>query len=165
MTYHHKQTSSLQIHLIVLFTVLVATAGVFAFLWHQDHDPGSLAVGIAATVVILAFVECFQSLLVRDEGDFLAIRFGPIPLFRKRFPYSKMTAVEASRSSIVDGWGIHYTPGRGWIYNYWGFQCVKIQMGKKTVRIGTDDVDGLVAFLRTKLTSLIPAAQCDPTTP
>ena len=48
-----------------------------------------------------------------------------------------MTAVEAGRSSLIDGWGIHWIPGRGWTYNLWGFGCVVIQQGKKTTRVGT----------------------------
>jgi hypothetical protein len=101
-------------------------------------------------LLVLAAI-CPQYVEVRDKGDCLALRYGPIPLFHKRFPYSKMTAVEASRSTVFDGWGIHYLPARGWTYNLWGFGCVKVQMGKKTVRIGTDDVRGLVVFLRGKI--------------
>ncbi len=37
-------------------------------------------------------------------------------------------AVSAARSNWLDGWGIHYFPGRGIIYNLWGFDCVRVQI-------------------------------------
>jgi hypothetical protein len=97
---------------------------------------------------------CFGSLTVRDEGQWLAVRFGPLPVFRTKIAYSTITGVEAGRSDALDGWGIHWVLGRGMIYNLWGFDCVRIQMGKKTARVGTDDVEGLLSFLRTKVQSL-----------
>jgi hypothetical protein len=51
----------------------------------------------------------------------------------------------------MDGWGIHYVPFRGWTYNLWGFDCVVLQLGSKTVRIGTDDADNLLAFLERQI--------------
>ena len=46
---------------------------------------------------------------------------------------------------------IHYFPGRGTTYNLWGFGCVKLWLGTKVIRVGSDDVENLVAFLRTKV--------------
>ena len=145
MSYQHKQTGK-------LYLLLLASAFMLLALAWLRRAPGVLPLVVPPVFLILVLLAyCFQSLLVRDEGDCLALRYGPIPLFRKRFPYSKMTAVEASRSTLLDGWGIHYIPGRGWTYNLWGFTCVKVRMGKKTVRMGTDDVRGLVRFLRGKI--------------
>jgi hypothetical protein len=93
----------------------------------------------------------FRSLTICDEGEWLALRDGPLPVFRKRICYSDITSVEPGRISLVDGWGIHDIPGRGWTYNLWGFGGVKLTLGRKVIRVGTDDVDRLVAFLWTKL--------------
>jgi hypothetical protein len=93
----------------------------------------------------------FMWLRIRDEGEYLALRYGPLPLIRKRFRFADITAVEPGRSSILDGWGIHWMPGRGWTYNLWGFRCVTLRLGAKTVRIGTDDPEGLALFLRMKV--------------
>ena len=65
-----------------------------------------------------------------------------------------VTSIEPGRTSIIDGWGIHYIPGRGTTYNLWGFGCVKLSLGRKAFRIGSDDVDNLVAFLRRKSSQL-----------
>jgi hypothetical protein len=105
--------------------------------------------GIAVASAVIA--ESFRYLTVQDEGDCLAIRFGPLPLFRKRIPYAKITTVEPGRTTIGDGWGIHWVPGRGWTYNLWGFDCVKLILGRKVIRLGTDDVQNLVEVLHTRI--------------
>ena len=58
---------------------------------------------------------------------------------------------EIGRTNIIDGWGIHYFPGRGWTYNIWGFDCVKLTLGRKIIRVGTDDAEELAKFIREKI--------------
>jgi hypothetical protein len=62
-----------------------------------------------------------------------------------------MTDVERARSSIVDGWGIHVVPFRGTTYNLWGFDCVKLTVGRRTIRVGSDDAARLADFLTRRL--------------
>ncbi len=52
---------------------------------------------------------------------------------------------------------IHFIFGRGWTYNLWGFGCVKLTLGKKALRVGTDDAESLAEFLRGKVQSSIGA--------
>ena len=87
---------------------------------------------------------------IRDEGEWLALRFGPLPLLRKTIRYADITGVEIGRTRIIDGWGIHFMPGRGWTYTVWGFSCVKLTLGRKFIRVGTDDAQGLARFLAEK---------------
>jgi len=105
--------------------------------------------GVAGLLGTLAF--CFQRLTIRDEGQWLAIRYGPLPVFRKRIPYADLTAVERDRTSWIDGWGIHWIPGRGCTYNLWGFACATLRVQGRIVRVGSDDADALVEFLKSKL--------------
>jgi hypothetical protein len=119
--------------------------------WQSRAEPVAVIVLVAAAVAMLLAAQMFASLTVRDEGDFLALRYGPLPVFRKRIRYADITHVEPGRTSIIDGWGIHYLPGRGTTYNLWGFGCVKLSLGRKTIRIGSDDVDNLTEFLRGKI--------------
>ena len=79
------------------------------------------------------------------------MQYGPLPWFRKAVPYTEITAVERGRSTLVDGWGIHWVPFRGWTYNLWGFDCAVLRLGSRIVRIGTDDAENLVAFLQEKI--------------
>ena len=87
---------------------------------------------------------------IEDRGEVLRLRYGPIPLFRFRFRYDDISSVDTDRSDLIDGLGVHYIPTRGWIYNLWGFDCVRVTYRGRRVRIGTDDVEGLAALLRKK---------------
>ena len=46
---------------------------------------------------------------------------------------------------------IHYFPGRSWTYNLWGFAWVKLTLGRKIIRVGTDDADELAKVIREKM--------------
>ena len=145
--YEHTQRG--RMHQIFFGIVAVLLIGS----WLARGEPGVAALNllIAATLLFVAFM--FGSLTVRDDGAWLVLRYGPLPVFRKRIRYAEITAVEADRTRWIDGWGIHYIPGRGWTYNLWGFDCVKLTLGKKIIRVGTDDVENLVEFLRQKVQS------------
>ena len=145
MRYTHTQTAPLYLILVVV----AITQAVIGSTMLRAAPAAAVALWSAGAIVIaLAF--CFKELTVRDEGDHLLIHFGPIPLFRKRIAYAEITEVEAGRSSVLDGWGIHYGPG-GWIWNLWGLDCVIVRMGRKTLRVGTDDAAGLTGFVRGKI--------------
>ncbi len=131
--------------------LLAAIAAGFAATAIFVPHPAVTVVHAVLAVVVFAAAFCFAHLTVRDEGEQLAIRFGPVPLFARTIPYAEITGVERARSDILDGLGIHWVPWRGWIYNLWGFDCVKLTVKGKPVRIGTDDPDGLVEFLRARI--------------
>jgi hypothetical protein len=135
-----------------LHWLLYPPAGFLLAMGWLNRGQGVFAVvlfGAAALMLALAF--SFQQLTVRDEGSWLAIRYGPLPVFRTRISYAEISSVERGRSSWIDGWGIHWIPGRGYTYNLWGFECVKLELRGRTVRIGTDDAEELIAFLKTKM--------------
>lgn len=130
----------------------IAAAAMLLGAWFARAETPVTAILIGAAGLLAVLSLMFATLTVRDEGDWLALRYGPMPGFRKRIRYAEITSVEPSRTSIIDGWGIHYIPGRGMTYNLWGFGCVKLTLGRKVIRIGSDDVDNLAAFLRRKIT-------------
>ena len=140
--YEHTQKAPISL-------LLLACAGLTILLaWSTTDEPAPrwITGGVALFIVLCAFG--FMSLTVRDEGEHLSVRFGPLPLVTKKIPYASMTGVAAARSTWLDGWGWHWHPRRGWIYNLWGFDCVRIELGAKAGRIGTDDLEGLVGHLR-----------------
>jgi hypothetical protein len=145
MQYEHTQRG--QLHHAVSLVAAVMLLG--AWLARSEPAVAILVLVIAAIMVLSELM--FRTLTVRDEGQWLALLYGPLPVFHKRIRYADITAVEPGRSAIIDGWGIHYIPGRGWTYNLWGFGCVKLTLGKKVIRVGSDDVDALAAFLRQKV--------------
>jgi len=123
-----------------------------------------LLLNLAIAGMFLLISLMMASLRVRDDSDHLSLCFGPLPVFRRQIPYAEMQSVEADRSRLIDGWGIHYIFGRGWTYNLWGFDCVKLTLQSgKIIRIGTDDRAGLLAFLQTKLAQR--SAQTDAPSP
>ena len=142
--YNHTQPGRWQ-YLFYAFT-LATLAGA----WLARSEPPVVAMNLATAAIFALCGLMFGSLTICDEGDYLALRFGPLPLLRKRIRYADITAVEIGRSEIIHGWGIHYFPGRGWTYNIWGFACVKLTLGRKIIRVGTDDVEELAKFLREK---------------
>lgn len=105
-----------------------------------------LVVGIVGPVTL-----SFSSLTIYDGGEALVVQFGPLPIFRKRIPYRSITRVEKGRTTFLDGWGIHYRAGWGWTFNVWGFDCVRVFCGKTVYNLGTDDPEGLLQFLESKL--------------
>lgn len=116
-------------------------------------DSATAAVPLGITGAALVFAgSCFGTLTITGDRDALALRYGPLPVFRKRFPYDKITAVRQGRSALIDGWGIHYIPGRGWTYNLWGYDCALLEMDGRTIRIGSDDAQRLVEFLQSRIT-------------
>ncbi len=146
MSYSHTQRAPLWLVLLGAAAVmLVSAVGV----GRQDAST-AVIVGIASAVMLL-FAFSFAHLRVSDDGDHLRIQYGPLPLFGRSIACSHITSVEPARATLMDGWGIHWGPRRGWIYNLWGFDCVAIQMASSTVRIGTDDPAGLTRFLQGRL--------------
>jgi hypothetical protein len=147
MPYNHTQPGRWH---YVLFTFTLAIL-VGSYLARSQPPLGLILLAMAA---IFAFCGLLVgSLTISDEGEWLALRFGPLPLISKRVRYADITGVEIARTRIIDGWGIHYFPGRGWTYNVWGFDCVKLTLGQKIIRVGTDDAEGLAEFLRAKIGS------------
>jgi len=112
-----------------------------------DAMPGlfRLMLGAGAASLIL-LSRCFAWLETRDDGDALRVRFGPLSLFSLRVPYADIRTAARCRSALIDGWGIHYIPGRGWTWNLWGRECVELELASgKRIRVGSDDPDGLLA--------------------
>jgi len=153
MPYNHTQHGRWH------YLLLIFSAATLVAVWLTRREVGGwliqreLAVLDVLVVAAAIFALCglvFGSLTITDEGDCLALRFGPLPLLRKTIRYADITAVELGRTTILDGWGIHYMPGRGWTYNVWGFACVKLTLGRKIIRVGTDDAEGLVKVVREK---------------
>lgn len=145
MPYHHTQHGRWH------YLLLAFAAATLAGAWIARSRP-PLDLMLCAVAAIFAFCGLiFGSLTVSDEGQWLAVRFGPLPLVGKCIRYTDITGVEIGRTRFIDGWGMQYMPGRGWGYNIWGFSCVKLTLGRKVVSVGTDDAEGLVKFLRQRI--------------
>jgi hypothetical protein len=143
-TYQHTQKGPW--HLL-----LYAVAAVFLVAAWSAQGPAAVDVVLLASgFAMLLLGTTFCHLTVEDEGRQLLIRFGPFPLWRKRIWYDDILEAKKGRTIFLDGWGIHWSPWGGWLWNIWGFDCVVIRLKRRTLRIGTDDPDRLVEFLNSR---------------
>src|SRR5690349_9365656 len=115
--YSHTQKAPLCLILYGSALACFALAGLVG------SAPGSI-IAVAVGLLLALLAPTFHHLTVEDEGDRLAIRFGPLPLFRRTVRYADIEKVEAGRTLLFDGWDIHYSVRGGWVWNLWGRDCV-----------------------------------------
>ncbi len=58
--------------------------------------------------------------------------------------------MEIGRTAIWDGWGIHWNPWHGRVWNLWGRDCVVIYRQSDVFRVGSDDAENLAEFLKSR---------------
>lgn len=144
--YRHVQRSPIH------FMMYLLTAFMFVWAWQIRDNVAPSGVVVVVAMIMFGLTLSFQTLTVSDlDGETLDVRYGPLNLFGTRIAYNEITAVEKGSTSVLDGWGIHFIPFRGWTINLWGFECAKIWRGDKVIRIGTDDSENLVAFLQDQI--------------
>ncbi len=146
--YAHTQHAPLS---LILYGSALAS---FFFAWGADSTTDrSVSVAVGLTIGLLG--PCFHHLTVADQGDRLAIRFGPVPLFQRTVRYADIRSVEVGRTLLLDGWGIHLSLRGGWVWNLWGRSCVVVQCANgSTLRIGTDDGATLAEWLRSQMSPI-----------
>lgn len=144
--YAHTQRSP-------LCWLLYGVAAMFLVLgWWMREIPPIAWLFPPIGMLMLVVAASFHHLSVVDLGDVLAIRFGPLPLFRKTVHYGDIVGAEVGRTLLIDGWGIHLSIRGGWVWNLWGRDCVVVRcQGGRTLRIGTDDAANLANFLVGKI--------------
>ena len=142
IVYEHVQRGPLG---ILLITLACAQSLVALLVDLDDGTRFLLAlVAIAFSVIGLSF----YSLTILISRAELQIRFGPLPTFTKSIALSDIQNIVVGRSQLIDGFGIHYRPGQGWIWNLWGFDSLLLTMKNgKRLRVGSDDVRRLAETL------------------
>jgi len=145
MQYDHTQSAQLY-----LLNVVIGI-GMLVGAWLTPAEMTQLILGSSGAVMFVLALS-FRHLSVSNEGQCLLVSFGPLPLFRRRIRYTDIKSVEQSRTTFFDGWGIHLSPGGGWTWNLWGFDCVDVYFKQgRRLRIGTNDPEGLESFLKQRL--------------
>jgi hypothetical protein len=131
--------------------ILLISAIIFLVMAYVIREtPPLMPVLLSSALVCVLLAFAFGTLTVKDEEDRLAVRFGPLQVFKKYIPYTEITDLEQTRSTFLAGWGIHWTL-RGWLWNIGGFDCVWIETGRTSILVGTDDPEGLVTFLQRRI--------------
>lgn len=102
-----------------------------------------------AVLALLAFLFVnFCSLTVRIDEEKLSWYFG-IGLLNFKMPLKEIQTVRPVRTAFMDGLGIRFRPGRGWVYSVSGFRAVDIiRKDGSRLQIGTDEPEILVDTLK-----------------
>ncbi len=130
-------------------TALVAIIGVASLVAGgaevaQAHSPRSAAV-VATFLIALAFVFATMTITVTTSHVEWELTFG---LLRGRLSIAQIDAVSTARVTLLSGLGIR-TNGRDWLWIVSGRDVVVLQRRDgRTIRLGSDDVDGVVAAVQ-----------------
>ncbi|MDH4053534.1 MAG: hypothetical protein OEU93_18355 [Rubrivivax sp.] len=117
---------------VVLVVVLAALNG----LTPAPAPALLLLVGCATVAAVVGWVSCALTVRIRDGA--LQVRFG-LGWPRKTLPLAGIAAVEVTRTTFLEGWGLHRTR-RGWLYNVSGFDAVLLRLTDgHSMMIGTDE--------------------------
>jgi len=143
--YRHTQPGT-----VLLATVAAALALLLLVLFVMPIPPGEEAgrwILAAAGMILLAIAVLFRSLTIAIHGGTLTWSFGP-GLIRKSVPVAEIAHVEPTRTTVLAGWGIHWTP-RGWLYNVSGMHAVQVKLKSgKQFLLGTDEPEQLVRAIQ-----------------
>ena len=131
-----------------LCLILYGSAVVCLVLAWMGRDVTGFYIAGGVGLLLAFMAAAFHHLTVEHQGQELAVRFGPLPLFQRTVLYAEIRSVGVGRTLILDGWGIHYSIRGGWVWNLWGRDCVVLHLRHGTLRIGTDDALNLARFLQ-----------------
>ena len=138
--YKHTQIGW-YIYFLVIPAILVL--GIFSAITSTAYP---LIVGI----VLVAALVMFGALTVVADDNRIGFYFGP-GIIRKNFRYGDIDSATQVRNHWLMGWGVRYF-GHGWLYNVSGLDAVELKLKSgKVLRIGTDEPERLMSFLRTKM--------------
>ena len=132
--YQHKQAAITLLGLISL-PLLVCLLAAYS---HPEHR----AMLLLASGVLILGAALFSSLKIEVKAQTLSWRFG-LGLVHKQQSLSEVRSAEITKSTWLEGWGIHYTK-RGWLYNVSGRDAILITLASgKSFMLGSDDVVAL----------------------
>jgi hypothetical protein len=123
---------------------------LFVAAWLARAEPGGAIVMTGIGTLLALAATCFVSLTVADQGDRLAVRFGPLALFRTEVPYKDIRKVEIEGARILPP-GVHADLQGNSAWSLWGRGCVVVHQRYDVLRIGTDDAENLARFLGGKI--------------
>ena len=132
--YRHTQRGTLIIIAMVGLAAVFAGLGIVALKQFWFSVP-----------ILLVCAWLFHSLTIEINGRELRWLFGP-GLIHNHVPLADIVSATPVRTGL--SWGIHWSPGKGWLYNVSGFDAVAVTLrGGKRLALGTDEPQILAARL------------------
>ena len=161
-SYDHKQygpwfLAALTVAFVLLFEPVVVRAG------GGQAELGALQIGIG--LIFLLCASAIAYLCVRDAGDRLSVRFGPLSILGFSIRYEEIESAEAHEPrlgclrEILTLYGLHSHGSGGWSScGINGHEFVKIRLRApqwggpgRDVYVGTNEPERLAEFLRGKI--------------
>ena len=136
-----------QIGYVTLVALFVAFALVGVAMWRAC--PPAAAASVRAIFLLLIIVgTLFSTMTVRVTESALERWFG-IKAIGRRVPLREIESLEAIRTTIWEGWGIHLT-WHGWVWNVSGFNAVQVRLRSGTrYAVGTPEPNAVIAAIET----------------
>ena len=140
IVYGHRQ-----IGWAMIAGMLVAIA-VVAVVFALVERYGDVRLDFNIVIVVLAVIAAmFSSLTTRITDRAMAWWFG-LPMIGRRIPLSEIESISATRTNLMEGWGIHLTIWHGWVWNVSGFNAVHVTLRSGTkFAVGTPEPHAVVA--------------------
>jgi hypothetical protein len=133
-TYRHKQFSPWPLLAFALF-----------FLRRKKRPSSLLALGLA----LLTMQFCALTTRVDERG--VSWNFG-LSLPIGEIPFDQIAGVQMTQTGFWEGFGIHWTPRHGWLWNAGGRDAVSIRKKNGAIiTLGSDDAAGLYSAINTHM--------------
>ena len=147
---------------LVLLVACVPVMGVFAFglvshfafdnPWGRMSDGGMAATAALAIGLPLALIGAFYFIALITEVSEEGVRIWFYPFYRRTIRLDEIESYEAVRyNSLTEygGWGIRWSPRRGWAYNVAGISGARLSLTRdRRVTIGSANADELASAIR-----------------
>jgi len=112
----------------------------------DDNPTWLLPSVIAFMIALVLLVAYFSRLEVVVDAGLLEVSFG-LGKPHRVIELSRVSSAQPVRNRWWYGWGVRKVPD-GWMYNVWGFDAVEVITDDDAAfRVGTNDVDRLVAAI------------------
>jgi len=143
-SYRHRQTGWI---LLIMFTATLLLIGALSVSLGATSTSPDFLLAFALLAIVAAL---FSSMTVELQGDEVNWYFGP-RFWTKRLGVAEIERATPIKTKWYWGYGIKFFgPGR-WLYNVSGTDAVELTLKRGGwVRLGTDDVAGLMQGLRAR---------------
>ena len=140
--YEHNQWSLIP---IAVFVAVIVAAGAYG---GTAATPPQLFFFVLLVLIVLA---AFARMTTRVDDSGIAWAF-TLGIPGSSLAFADIERVERVRTNILEGWGIHWTPWHGWLWNVGGFDAVQffLRDGRR-VTVGTNDPDTFIAAVNARL--------------
>jgi hypothetical protein len=146
MAYRNRQIGYFTISImgiVLLFLVFIIQSSAIL--------PSERPILYASLLLFLLLFIIFSTLTVKVNRSEVIWFYGP-GFWKYRIPLEQIKDVSKVRTHPLEGIGIRWTPGRGWLYNVSGLKAVKIVLRNgKSTRIGTNEPEKLIEAIREEL--------------